>query len=272
MSVIALLTDFGLRDSYVGQMKLVIAGIAPGVPIVDLCHDVEPQNVVQGAWLLETSLPYLPEGAVVVAVVDPGVGTDRRALALRVAGKTALAPDNGLLSGFLAHSLRRSAIPGGSRVSLPKDVVARAISNPAVVLPQVSATFHGRDVFAPAAAWLARGSDISRLGPPVDDIVALPPFEAERLPDGSLRGQVVHVDRFGNLITTIRADQLPAHFTVRVGASEPVPFVRTFADVEGNAPLCHIDSSGFLAVAVREGSAARAFAAGFGTIVEVHVE
>lgn len=269
MTVIALLTDFGLQDTYVGQMKLVIASVAPGVPVVDLGHGVEPQNVLQGAWLLETALPTVPEGAVVVAVVDPGVGTSRRALAVRAGGRTFLGPDNGLLSCAFPTVLRRSVGKGGSRVPVPDDVEVRSLDNPAFWRTPVSATFHGRDVFAPAAAWLARGVALAELGHPVEDVLLLPVFEGWADPSGVLYGEVVHVDRFGNLVSTIRAEQLPPRFDAFVAGVGPVPFAETFASADPGAPLCHVDSSGYLAFAVREGSAASRFRAGTGSPVEV---
>jgi S-adenosylmethionine hydrolase len=269
MTLIALLTDFGLRDTYVGQMKLVIAGIAPDARVIDLGHGVEPQQVAEGAWLLETAMPYLPEGAIVVAVVDPGVGTERRPVAVRCAGRIFIGPDNGLLSGALPSELRRAAVPGGSPVVVPPAVEARVIDVARFALSRVSATFHGRDVFAPAAAHLARGTAFESLGPTAEELVLLPPFEAAQLPGGRLRGEVVHVDRYGNLITTVRASQLPSRFRARVAGSDPIEFARTFADVARGEALCHVDSSGYLAVAVREGSAAERFRAGIGTPVEV---
>ncbi|GBD23583.1 Adenosyl-chloride synthase [bacterium HR29] len=269
MTLIALLTDFGLRDTYVGQMKLVIAGIAPGVPVVDLGHGVEPQQVREGAWLLETAVPFLPEGAVVVAVVDPGVGTARLPIVVRAAGRFFVGPDNGLLSGAFPPEARRGASPGSSRVSVPPGIEVRSIDLARFALPNVSATFHGRDVFAPAAAHLASGVPFQGIGPRLAEVSVLPPFEGVRLEDGRLQGEVIHVDRFGNLITTIRAEQLPARCQARVGAFERIPFARTFAEVAPGAPLCHVDSSGFLAIAVRDGSAAERFGVGLGAPVEV---
>ncbi len=269
MTLIALLTDFGLRDTYVGQMKLVIAGIAPGVPVVDLGHGVEPQQVREGAWLLETAVPFLPEGAVVVAVVDPGVGTARLPIAIRAAGRIFVGPDNGLLSGVFPSEIRRAASGGGSAAIVPRGIEVRSIDVARFALPSVSATFHGRDVFAPTAARLASGLPFEEVGPSLAEAVVLPPFEGVLLDGGRLRGEVIHVDRFGNLITTIRAEQLPRRFRVRVGSSEPIPPARTFAEVERGAPLCHVDSSGFLAIAVREGNAAEYFEARLGTPVEV---
>ena len=155
--MIALLTDFGLQDSYVGVVKAVILGICPGASIVDITHAVEPQDVLGGALALEDAAPYLPEGTVVVAVVDPGVGSDRAALAARAGGRFWVGPDNGLLSWQLG----------------PDATVVRA-ENPRYRLPAVSSTFHGRDVFAPVGAHLLRGVPIEELGPRVTSWVELP--------------------------------------------------------------------------------------------------
>jgi hypothetical protein len=245
---IFLLTDFGTRDTYVGQMKAVILGIAPGAPVVDLTHDVQPFDVAEGAWLLETALPALPERCVVLAVVDPGVGTARRPIVVASDGRTFVGPDNGLLSGAFPGIARTCGQLTGTQVY--------ELANAGLRRGAVSDTFHGRDIFAPAAAHFAAGTDPRSAGPELHHPVLLPPFRAERGAEGELTGEVIHVDQFGTAVTTIRRDELPGRYTVQAGPT-PVEHVgRTFADVSPGEALTFIDSSGYLAVAVNQGSAA----------------
>ncbi|NBD35651.1 MAG: hypothetical protein GVY30_06595, partial [Chloroflexi bacterium] len=185
--LISLTTDFGIQDAYVGIMKGVMARIAPSAPLVDITHTVPPQDVRAAAYLLWTALPYFPEESVHLVVVDPGVGTQRRAIAARTAWGTLVGPDNGVFSYLWA-------------ATAPQQVVA--LQNTAYQRPQVSQTFHGRDIFAPAAAHLARGVPLAELGPAVSDLVRLP---APRLTVSGTRleGEVLHIDHFGNVITSV---------------------------------------------------------------------
>ena len=256
---IVLLTDFGTRDTYVGQVKAVLTARAPGAPLVDLTHEVSPYAIDEGAWLLETALPFLPAPAVVLAVVDPGVGSKRAPIALRApvatdpsAVRYFVGPDNGLLSAAAPPAARPSA-PGPCPVPPALDV--RAIENPEVRLSTVSATFHGRDLFAPAAAHIAVTGHHEALGPTRDEMTLLPPF-AGRAEGTTIRGTVIHVDRYGNLVTTIRKEQLPQDFTLDINGHRIESMVRTFSDAPPGSLACHIDSSGFLAIAEREGDAA----------------
>ena len=196
MSIITLTTDFGLADGYVGTMKGVILGIAPTATIVDISHNIPPQNVREAAYTLYAAYPYFPQGAIHVVVVDPGVGSERRGIALRTPQATFVAPDNGVLSYVVA----------GERV---EQIVH--LTNPGYHLSPVSRTFHGRDIFAPAAAHLARGVPLAELGDPLTDIVTFPLPRPQVRPDGTIVGQVIHVDRFGNLITSITATDLASH-------------------------------------------------------------
>ena len=254
---IFLLTDFGTSDTYAGQVKAVLSSRAPGAPLVDLTHEVSPYAIDEGAWLLETALPYLPAPAVVLAVVDPGVGSERLPIAVHATsgGDSAryfVGPDNGLLS---------AAVPLGSRPSrpgpcpAPNGVEVRAIESPHARLETVSATFHGRDLFAPAAARIAVTADHESLGAPRDGLTLLPSFSGT--PEGAnLRGTVIHVDRYGNLVTTIRREQLPPDFTLDINGHRIEHVVRTFSAAPPGALACHVDSSGYLAIARREGNAA----------------
>jgi S-adenosyl-L-methionine hydrolase (adenosine-forming) len=240
---VLLLTDFGLDDTYVGQIKAVILGLTPGCPLVDLTHAVPPQDVAAGARALTQCLPTLPRPAVVLAVVDPGVGTTRRGLIVRADGRIYVAPDNGLLTPVLRADARATVI---------------ALDPGRVTTGPVSRTFHGRDLFAPAVARLAAGEAPTALGDVVTDPVLLPaPTHPTRTATGWL-GRVVAVDRFGNLITDLDAHHLTGSATA-VRLAEPatvVPLVSTYADVEPGQLAALLGSDGFLELACNGGSAA----------------
>jgi S-adenosylmethionine hydrolase len=256
--MIALLTDFGTADGYVGVMKAVMLGIAPGVPLVDLSHEIPPQDVRGGAWVLHTLWRYLPQGTVCLAVVDPGVGTERRPVAFASEGRVFIGPDNGLFSYVLDAAPVESAV---------------VLANEAYQLPVRSATFHGRDIFAPAAGHLAAGVALTELGPALEpaSLSTFSPSHPAEHPRG-LIGHVVHVDRFGNLITdfgpalarTILDDP---RVSLRLGPAEIAARAATFATAPANVPFALIDSSGHLAIAVRDGSAAARLGAGTGSEV-----
>jgi S-adenosyl-L-methionine hydrolase (adenosine-forming) len=230
--IVTLLTDFGTADGYVAEMKGVILSSAPDANVVDVSHDIAPQDVDAGRLVVARYWRRFPTGTVHVAVVDPGVGSSRAAIAVASDGRFLVGPDNGLLSPALL-------LPGARVVELP-------------VPSHASPTFHGRDVFAPAAAMLLAGVPIDTLGAPHDspEIRRLP--EARRLPDGSIGGEVVTIDRFGNAITNLlvrgRAE------VVVNGATLPVR--RTYADVEPGAAIALTGSNGLVEIAVRDGSAA----------------
>jgi S-adenosyl-L-methionine hydrolase (adenosine-forming) len=254
--LISLLTDFGTRDVYAGVLHGVIAGIAPAVRVVDLGHDVAPQDVREAAFLLEAAAPYFPRGAIHVCVVDPGVGSARRILCVTTPRATFLAPDNGLLTRVLGP-----------------DAVIRSVENRALFLDDVSCTFHGRDVFAPVAARLALGLDPAEVGPTVDDPVrlALPPRRA--LAPGRVHGEVEHIDRYGNLITNmITGSHGPRVRAARVREAEvDGPVCSSYAERGEGAPLLITGSTGLLEVSVRGGSARERLGARRGDAVEVQV-
>mgnify|MGYP001577196599 FL=1 len=258
-AIVTLTTDFGGRDAWVAAMKGVIFGIARAarraVELVDVTHEVAPHDIVEGALALEAVAPFFPPGTVHLAVVDPGVGTARRGLAVAARGQVFIGPDNGLFTPFLAGPPWR----------------AWELTAPEYRLSAVSRTFHGRDVFAPAAAHVATGVDPARLGAPVRDPVLLAwpePGEA----GGAVTGEVLHVDRFGNLVTSIRAGALGgalgAGATVRV-ARRSVPVVGTYGELARGRAGALVGSSGRLEISVREGSAARVLGARRGTAVAV---
>jgi S-adenosylmethionine hydrolase len=266
--IVALLSDFGLADPYVAAMKGVVISLNPEAVLVDISHGVRPQAVEQGAFLLEQACPYFPPGTTFVAVVDPGVGTARRALALQTPRAFFLGPDNGLLSPALPEAARQQAAEGPAPVPLPAGYRAVAIENERYFRHPVSATFHGRDIFAPAAAHLTLGTPLEALGPPVEQVLALPPFRARPQPDGTLLGRVLHIDRFGNLVTSVRRQDLPSdRLEVEVCGRRVPGLVRTYAEAEGLCAL--IGSAGYLEVALPLGSAAAALGGDIGTSVLV---
>ena len=267
-AVITLTSDFGLAGPYVAAMKGVILSLNPDAVIVDVSHAVRPQRIEQGAFLLEAVRPYFPPGAIHVAIVDPGVGTERRPLALRTPFGVFVGPDNGVLSPALPEESRRTAPAGGGRIPLPEGTAGVSLANPRYQRQPVSDTFHGRDVFAPAAAHLSLGVAPASLGEPVADAFVLPPFRAPRQADGSLAGRVVHVDGFGTLITDVRGDDLPAgEVTVEVLERTVVGLRRAYAEGTGLTAL--VGSFGFLEIALPGGSAAAETGADIGDRVTV---
>jgi hypothetical protein len=246
MPAITLITDFGTRDAYAACMKGVILRIAPNAHIIDASHDIERHNVLHGAYILRQLVEWYPPDTVHVAVVDPGVGTHRRIVVARTAGQHVIAPDNGLLS-ILQHDRMVEAV--------------HVLENPDFMLPQVSHTFHGRDIMAPAAARLAGGARLPDVGPVTDHVEVLHLARPERRPDGSVSGRIIHRDAFGNLITNIIMDDLvpliranPASH-VRLGDLDLGPIRRTYAEAERGQALALIGSDNHLEIAVNTGSA-----------------
>lgn len=239
--IVTLTTDFGGSSYYVGAMKGVILCIAPEAHIVDISHQIPPQDVLAAAFVLRHAAGEFPPGAVHLAVVDPGVGTQRRPLALHSNGHLWVGPDNGLFSFVL----------DGAEVH---EIARRDLGR-----PTPSNTFHGRDLFAPLAAHLCRGLDLAAVGPPVADPVRL----AESAPCKSasrIAGHIIHIDDFGNLISNIAAADIApwgAALCIRLGAHVITTLCRTYADVAPGAPLALVGSAGLLEVAVHRGHAAR---------------
>ncbi len=242
--IITLTTDFGLADAYVGILKGVILSIAPTAQVVDISHDIAPGNVRQAAFVLSAAAPFFPAGTIHMVVVDPGVGSARRAIAARAPGAIFLGPDNGVLSLCLGEQAAE----------------IRQLSNARYHLPQVSATFHGRDVFAPVAAHLAGGANFDDLGPLVADPVVLAPPAIARTADGAWRGEIMHIDRFGNLITNFKlqiSNSESSQFEVKIGGRQIEGLARTFADRAPGELLALVGSAGYLEIAARDGSAAQ---------------
>jgi len=260
---IALITDFGYEDAYVRVMKGVIAERC-SVPIIDLTHGVGPQNVGQAAYLLSTAYRFLPEGTVTVCVVDPGIGTKHEPIAVRWPGGYFVGPDNGWLSYVIRDSLQRVDEPGSGTVPASWQVVA--LENASFQLPAVSRTFRGRDIFAPAAAALASGTPLAELGSPRNLIATI---EIARVTDvdGTVRGRVIHIDHFGNLITDIPASFLPSAFTVSLGGGTVDGPVLTYQSDEALVAL--VGSGGHLEISAPNGNAARLIMVGVGDPVGV---
>ena len=255
-AVITLTTDFGTQDSYVAEMKAVILGVNPAVHLVDVTHHVTAHDIVEGALAVEAVAAVCPPGTIHVAVVDPGVGTSRRGITVAAGEQLFVGPDNGIFTAVLGRG-RWEAFE------------LRAVGYRRAT---VSATFHGRDVFAPAAAHLALGVAPSRFGPRVTDPVRLEWATARPAGDG-IEGEVIHVDRFGNLVTSIAADAIErlvarGGVTIRI-AGRAVPLVRTYGDLAPGGAGALVGSHGRLEVAVREGSAAARLRAGRGADVLV---
>jgi len=256
---ITLTTDFGLKDGFVGAMKGVISSICPRAQLIDISHDISPQNILEGARVLFRAYSYFPAGTVHLAVVDPGVGTSRRPVAARLGDYYFVGPDNGLFTPVLeAIKNKKGAI----------EFVQ--LSNPKYWLPDVSSTFHGRDIFAPVAAYLAKGVLLSELGPVIRDPVRLAFPNPERT-DNGWRAHITSIDHFGNLATDLSAVDVPApeKTLFRLHDREIHGLVTSYGQNEAGALIALVNSEGFIEIAVVNGSAAHLSGALIGDVVEV---
>ena len=250
--IITLTTDFGLTDPFVGIMKGVIAGICPAAQVIDATHGVEAFNLLDGALTIWQARCYFPAETIHVIVVDPGVGSDRLPILARMAGQWFVAPDNGVLTLVERDSLRDKG-----------PVWHRQIQNSRYRLPVQSNTFHGRDIFAPAAAHLAAQIERGKVaaetfGPVVESIVQLPIPEPIHKPDGSIEGVILKSDKFGNLLTNIAASNLPDPsdgWSIEIGSLRITRFARFYAEVEPGEIFAILGSSGLLEIAMNRGSA-----------------
>lgn len=253
-SIITLTTDFGVRDTYVGIMKGVIFGINPNVQVVDLTHAVPPQDIYEAAFSIYAAHSYFPKGTIHVIVVDPGVGSDRRAIACQTDNAFFVCPDNGVLS-YLLQSTENEEV---------QSINAVEIQNTVYCLSEVSNTFHGRDIFAPVAAHLSLGVPLEDIGPPVQRLVQLP-IQAQELSGNTLTGQIVKIDRFGNAITNISESAIAglesastggiSTYEIRIGSVRLNRLNRAYAESEVGKPLAIIGSSGLLEIAINGGNA-----------------
>src|SRR5580698_6813630 len=242
---ITLTTDFGTSDHFVGTMKGVILGISPRAQIVDITHEIAPQDVNEAAFVIAQAWRYFPKGSIHVVVVDPGVGSARRPVLCEAEGHFFIAPDNGILS-MIYDSARHKV---------------RVLSNEKLFLKNVSKTFHGRDVFAPAAAHLAKGIAPAKFGKPIHDAVRNFLLKPARLSRHDWSGVVLKVDRFGNLITNFHVDEFPEirqhPIELRAGLEKITRLASTYAETAIGELFAIVGSSGFIEVVVNQGSAAR---------------
>lgn len=256
--IITLLSDFSTRDAYVASMKGVILGLNREAVLVDLAHEVPPQDVRAGALILAGAAPYFPPGTIHLAVVDPGVGGPRRALAARGGGQFWVGPDNGLFHLIFSQTAELTIV---------------SLENPRFFRPEVSPTFHSRDIFAPVAAHLSLGIDLAQLGPVIADPVPLdfplPVFTPE-----AVRGEIIYVDRFGNLVSNVRAGELKAwapegNWRLQIGPRNIRGLVRTYTDVAPGEFLALEGSHGYVEIACAGDNAAKRLKAGAGQSLEI---
>lgn len=237
--IITLLTDFGSRDGFVGTMKGVILSICPEAKIVDISHEIEPQNIAAAAFVLSNSVDYFPEGTIHVVVIDPGVGSERRILCVCAGKHFFLAPDNGVLKYIYNKE---------------DSIKAIHVSNRKYFLLEISQTFHGRDIFAPVAAHLANGLDFKQLGKQVND------FAKGQLPQlletgNGLIGEIVYIDRFGNLVSNIPSEKILPDTIISVGEYTIRGLADSYSQGQDREPIGLIGSSGYLEIAMNLGSA-----------------
>ena len=258
-AVITLTTDFGVTDAYVAAMKGVILGINPEAKLVDICHTIEPQNIPQAAFVISTAYRFFPQNTTHMVVVDPGVGTERRAIILKTPAACFVAPDNGVLS-YVIQQFSQAGLTGlindRQQIELEPEMEAVAITNSQFWRSPVSPTFHGRDIFAPVAARLSLGFPPADFGEAITSVTMLSLSQPYRASDGSLVGHILHIDSFGNLITNIKGDDLPQTgqvITIEVGNQFISGLSHTYAEGEGLLAL--VGSSGYLEVSLKGGSA-----------------
>lgn len=241
--IITLTTDFGLQDHYVSVMKAVILGIAPNVRMVDVSHQIPPQDIMAGAWVVRNSSMHFPSGTIHLVVVDPGVGTMRAPVAIQIKDQIFVGPDNGIFS-LIADDF---------------DYKAWRLTNKKYWLQKPSNTFHGRDIFSPVAAHLANGAPIDQFGEPLEELVtyrwAVPISDKD-----GIQGWIIHIDRFGNLISNISADMIrksvgKSRFRIYVGNTILDELVTSFGSVPDGEPAAYIGSSGTLEIAINKGNA-----------------
>jgi S-adenosylmethionine hydrolase len=258
--VITLLTDFGISDPYVGVMKGVILSINPDARIVDLSHQVEAGSISQAACFIREAFHYFPEGTVHTAVVDPGVGTDRRLLGVGANGHVFIGPDNGIFWPVIEEY-------GATEI--------RQLVEKDYFLPHVTSTFHGRDIFAPVAAHLSLGQDLKTMGPVLPDPVKLD-NPVPKIINDILYGQIIHLDHFGNLITNIYREQLDRFLIsnkpiIQVGNFTIKNLSHTYSDADEGEPLALINSSDQLEIAVNLGRASQYIKIASGEIIGTQV-
>jgi S-adenosylmethionine hydrolase len=258
-AIITLTTDFGLSDHFVGVMKGVILGILPEARVVDITHQINPYEIAEGAFVIAEAYRWFPKKTVHVVVVDPGVGTLRRPILAEAAGQYFVAPDNGVLSMLYAREKHK----------------VRAVTAEKFFLKPVSDTFHGRDVFAPTAAHLAKGTPAARFGKPIADYCRSEFYKPVRTGKRVWKGTILKVDRFGNLITNFHIAEFPAlrtrAFVMTAGQREITVLARTFGEQSLGELFLLAGSSGYLEVAANQASAAKMTGAAVGAPVHLEI-
>jgi S-adenosylmethionine hydrolase len=257
--IVSLTTDFGLKDPYVAEMKAVILGICPDAVFVDVSHEIEKFNIRMAAYVIASAAPYFPKGAIHVVVVDPGVGSERKAVVVETKAGFLVGPDNGVL----ALAAEKQTVVG-----------VREISNSEFMLSQVSSTFHGRDVFAPAAAYLANGVRLADFGAEIQELTK-PAFAKAKYSESVLKGEVLHIDCFGNIITNINAEELKKikiqdSLSVEIGKHKTkLKLAKTYAETKQKETMILLGSQGYVEIAVNKGSAAEKFKTKIGDKIQL---
>jgi hypothetical protein len=246
--VVAFLTDFGTKDYFVAAMKGVIFSINPEATIVDITHEIPPQDIASAAFVLKACYGDFPQGTIFVCVVDPGVGSDRRAIVVEIESYNFVAPDNGLLDLILGEN---------------KDFKAFNVTNKEYLRVGISNTFHGRDIFAPVAAHLSKGIPPAEFGEQIDLIVQ--PQSGER------EFKVIYIDHFGNLVTNIRNDEVPNHFELEINGRRISKLREFYAEAEFGELFMICGSAGFLEIAIRDGSAQTELGVKPGTLTNLKI-
>jgi S-adenosylmethionine hydrolase len=259
--IVTLTTDFGLKDPYAAEMKAAILSILPTAVIVDITHEIDKFNIRMGAYALASAAPYFPKGTVHVAVVDPGVGTQRRSILVKTTQGFFVGPDNGLLV-LAAENQGITSI--------------HELANPRLMLPKVSSTFHGRDIFAPAATHLLKGVKPAEFGPEIRQ-AKKPEFTKVKRKNGMLKGEVLHVDGFGNIITNINEkemtqNQIEGMVNMELaGCRLKLKFCKAYGEAKPHEPLALIGSHGFLEISLNQGNAAEKYQTKAGDNVAIMV-
>jgi hypothetical protein len=253
--VVALLSDFGVKDQYVAAMKSVVLTVLPDAQLLDISHEIGAGDIAEAGWVLTAAWRDLPPRTVTIAVCDPGVGSARRPIAIQAHGRIAVGPDNGLL-----ELVSRGAADGEA-----VELTVRALWR-----HPVSPVFHGRDIFAPVAARLAAGAELREVGDAIDAVVPYPVRAAQKRPDGGVTGHVIHVDRFGNVVTDVSRDLLPrGRFTIEVGDISVSRQVTYYSEAQADEVVSLVDSAGYLEIAMRGARASDRVGLRRGALIEV---